>query len=115
MTCRIQAINHRFLYGHRMKILRLEKAKQADGSTKMDWVVQGEDIPCKLSKDNLDAGGGIKEDVNPIAERFTVFCDMDVPVQAGDLLEINGIRYRAGSPFHYPAHQEIKAAREALA
>ena len=115
MLHKIQAINHRFLYGHRMKVLRLEKVKQADGSTKTDWVVQGEDIPCKLSKDNLDAGGGIKEDVNPIDERFTVFCDVDVPVQAGDLLEIDGIRCRAGNPFRYPAHQEIKAARETLA
>lgn len=115
MRQKLEAINNRFLYGHRMKILRLGKMKQADGSTKTEWMAQEDNIPCKLSQDNLDAGGGIQEDVNPIEEKFTVFCDVDIPVQAGDLLEIDGIRYRAGNPFHYPAHQEIKIARETLA
>ena len=111
----IKAINHRLMYDHTMTIWRLTKVKQPDKSTKVDWAAVLEDIPCKLSKKDLDKGGDIKEDVNPIIEAYVVFCDPAVEVMAGDLLEISGIKYRAGDPFKYPIHQEISVARSDLA
>lgn len=112
---RIKAINHQLMYGHTMTIWRLTKAKQPDKSTKVDWAVVQEGIPCKLSKKDPDKAGDIKEDVNPIIEAYMVFCDPEVEVRAGDLLEIGGVKYRAGDPFCYPTHQEINVARSDLA
>lgn len=112
---RIKAINHQLMYGHTMTIWRPTKVKQTDKSTKVDWAVVQEGIPCKLSKKDPDKGGDIKEDVNPIIEAYVVFCDPEVEVLAGDLLEISGVKYRAGDPFCYPTHQEISAARSDLA
>lgn len=111
----IKAINHQLMYDRTMTIWRLTKVKQPDKSTKVDWAVVQEGIPCKLSKKDLDKGGDIKEDVNPIVEAYVVFCDPAVEVMAGDLLEISGIKYRAGDPFCYPTHQEINVARSDLA
>lgn len=115
MLAAIQEINLHLMYGYKMRILRLEKVQQEDKSTKTEWVVKAEDIPCKLSQDKLDTGNGIKEDINPVEESFTVFCPPHVEVKAGDLLEIDGVYYRAGNPFPYPTHQEIKAARRGIA
>lgn len=112
---RIKAINRQLMYGHTMTIWRQIRIKQPDKSTKVDWAVVQAEIPCKLSKKELDKGGDIKEDVNPIAEAYVIFCDPDMEVKAGDLLEIGGIKYRAGDPFRYPAHQEISVARSDLA
>lgn len=112
---RIKAINHQLMYGHTMTIWRLTKAKQPDKSTKVDWAAVQEGIPCKLSKKDLDKGGDIKEDVNPIIGAYVVFCDPEVEVRAGDLLEIGGVKYRAGDPSGYPTHQEINVARSDLA
>lgn len=112
---RIKAINRQLMYSHTMAIWRLDKVKQPDKSTKVSWVMLQDNIPCKLSKKELDKGGDIKEDVNPIAEAYLIFCAPDMAVKAGDLLEIGGIKYRAGDPFRYPAHQEISAARSDLA
>lgn len=111
----IKAINHQLMYGHTMTIWRLTKTKQLDKSTKVDWAAVQSNIPCKLSKKDLDKGGDIKEDVNPIIEAYVVFCDPEVDVRAGDLLEIGGVKYRAGDPFCYPTHQEINVARSDLA
>ncbi len=111
----IKAINYQLMYDHTMTIWRLTKVKQPDKSTKVDWAVVQEGIPCKLSKKDLDKGGDIKEDVNPIIEAYVVFYDPAVEVIAGDLLEISGIKYRAGDPFKYPTHQEISVARSDLA
>ena len=112
---RIKAVNNQLMYGHTMTIWRQDRIKQPDGSSKLSWIVVQEAIPCKHSKKDLDKADDIKEDVNPIAETFIIFCDPDVEIKAGDLLEITNVRYRAGDPFKYPTHQEIKAARSDLA
>lgn len=111
----IKAINHQLLYGHKMIIYHLVKVKQADCSISNQWAAVSKPIPCKLSHKTPDKGNDIKEDVNPLAEGFTIFCAPEVEVKAGDLLEIDGIKYRAGNPFYYPTHQEINAARSDLA
>ena len=111
----IEAINHQLMYGHTMTIWRLDKVRQPDKSTKVDWAAVQEGIPCKLFKKDMDKGGDIKEDVNPIIEAYVVFCDPEVEVMAGDLLEIGGVKYRAGDPFCYPTHQEINVVRSDLA
>ena len=111
---RIKAVNNQLMYGHTMTIWRQTSVKQPDKSTKVMWAVMQEGVPCKLSKKDLDKGGDIKEDVNPIIEAYVIFCDPEVEVIAGDLLEIDGVKYRAGNPFQYPTHQEINAARSDL-
>lgn len=115
MIEQIKQLNHRLMYGHTMAIYRLTKTKQDDCSTTNQWVMISQGIPCKLSNNEPDKGNRIKEDVNPIMENFTVFCAPEVEVKAGDLLEINGIKYRAGDPFRYPTHQQIRVARSDLA
>lgn len=112
---RIKAITQQLMYCHSMNIWQQERVQQPDKSSKHIWVVVQEDIPCKLSKKDLDKGSDIKEDVNPINEAFMIFCAPDVAVKAGNLLEIDGIKYRAGNPFKYPTHQEIHVARSDLA
>ena len=112
---RIKAVNNQLMYGHTMTIWRQTSVKQPDKSTKVMWAVMQEGVPCKLSKKDLDKGGDIKEDANPIIEAFVVFCDPEITVRAGDLLEIDGVKYRAGNPYPYPTHQEITAARSDLA
>lgn len=111
----IQAINQQLMYCHSMTIWQKERVQQPDKSSKHIWVPVQEDIPCKLSKKDLDKGSDIKEDVNPINEAFMIFCAPDIAVKAGNLLEIDGIKYRAGNPFRYPTHQEIHVARSDLA
>lgn len=112
---RIQAMNQQLMYSHSMTIWQQDRVIQPDKTSKLVWMVAHKGIPCKLSKKDLDKGDDIKEDVNPISEAFMVFCAPDVEVKAGNLLEIDGIKYRVGNPFKYPTHQEIHAARSDLA
>jgi len=42
-----------------------------------------------------------------INDRYIVYCNISVDIQAGDILEINGLKYRAGQPLKYRQHQEV--------
>lgn len=114
MLEQMKAINNKLLYSHSGTIWRQSKEQQPDGSVKPSWAIVLEHVPCKLSKKSLDSAE-IKEDVKPIKEAFTLFCDSDVAIRAGDLIEVEGKQFLAGEPLCYSVHQEINLARRDLA
>ena len=107
------------MYFDKFSIKRYVEIKNDDGTTDVseEPEVILSDIPCRLSVIKEDEHNLKSDDVNVRDIKFKLFCNPDVEVKKGDMLEIKVIKNNitvqivsgiAGQPAMYDISQEIR-------
>lgn len=73
-----------------------------------DWAIIG-NVPCRLTR-RKDFGAKQRDPQSTIENFYTIYFEADVNIKAGDVVEIDGLKYRLGEPYkpNYH-HQEVSA------
>lgn len=91
-------------------IYEFEKTRNLDGSTAFGETLVQSAVPCRLSKESLNAA--TKGDVAKISQSVKILLAPEVQILAGSKIVIsqNGnveTYKRSGEPFVYSSHQEV--------
>lgn len=103
------------LWNDKMDIYRSEPVTDPDnGSTKNQYMLKHTDVKCHYSKTSLAQIG--TDGVPTIANKYTLFCNIDVDIKEGDRVivtqkNLREIALSVGEGFPYFEHWEFSVTR----